>query len=87
MITGSKTVLQLHDFLRGELRAVRDVTNFQSAAPGGGYVLLFVRGHYSGAYEFRTLAEAEQDAGERRRDFGILGCGYVVSESPENPRP
>ena len=37
-------------------------------------VEVWVCGNYGGFYEHETEEQAEADAAQRRKDFGILGC-------------
>ena len=54
-------------------------------APARAWVHVYLRGHYSGAYDFPSLDEAWEDAAERRRKMGILGIGYIVTEREAAP--
>lgn len=46
-------------------------------------VHLFVCGNHGGYYEHATEAEAVADMERRRRDYGIMHCGYAL----ERPKP
>lgn len=42
-------------------------------------VHVIVCGIYTGAYKFDTEEQAQTDAADRRRKFGVLGCRYIVA--------
>lgn len=56
------------------------------STPSGGsaaawIVEVWVCGNYSVFYEHETEEQAEADAAQRRKDFGILGCRYKVRQN------
>ena len=65
----------------------------QAAQPGGlpaaaGYVVqVYVCGHYSGDYHHATEAEAQADADDRSKRFGVLGCHYRVRPHTDSALP
>lgn len=73
---------KLPSVLRRDLRGKK-----LDAVDARAYVHVYVRGHYSGAYDFTSLAEAQEDAAERRRMMGILGISYIVTERESAPFP
>ena len=42
-------------------------------------VHVIVCGIYTGAYKFDTEEQAQTDAADRRRKFGVLRCRYIVA--------
>ena len=57
----------------------RDAAATEGGAAATGYVVqVYVCGHYSGDYHHPTEAEAQADADDRGKRFGVLGCHYRV---------
>ena len=50
---------------------------------GRWFVHVIVCGIYTGAYKFDTEEQAQADAADRRRKFGVLGCRYIVAPNAE----
>ncbi len=70
----------------GALDAAQNNSAAVSVVSGAGFgfrVHLYVAGNHGGYYRHDTEAEAVADMERRRRDYGILHCGYVL----ERPKP